>query len=79
MAYERRRNPFNPLVVGAIAVIIALAAFLIFREGDTTQQAGVGSPPAATTPGTADKGPPGSPNPAPTTPDNAGRAGTGTL
>lgn len=73
MAYEPRRNPFNPLVVGAIAVILALAAFLFFREGETTQQAGVGSPPAATNP---DAGPPrnpsGSPNAAPTTPANPG-------
>jgi hypothetical protein len=53
MAYGNRPNPFNPLIVGAIAVIVALAVFLIFREGDTTQQADLNTPPAATSPSTA--------------------------
>jgi hypothetical protein len=70
MAYENRPNPFNPLIIGAIAVIVALAAFLIFREADTTQQAGIESPPAATSPGTTPApGPRGEANPPPTTPN----------
>lgn len=70
MAYDPRRNAFNPLLVGAIAVIVALVAFLLFREGmDPQQQAGIESPPAATSPGTTPTpGPPGEPNPPPTTP-----------
>ena len=70
MAYETGRNPFNPLIVGAIAVIVALVAFLVFREGtDPQQQAGIESPPAIT--GTSpNPGPPGEPNPPPTTPDS---------
>jgi hypothetical protein len=70
MAYERRRNTFNPLIVGAIAVIVALAAFLLFREGtDSTEQARI-DPPAATSPKAApSSGPPGPANQAPTTPD----------
>jgi hypothetical protein len=51
MAYQPGRNPFNPLLVGAIAVIAALVAFLVFRDGtDMTQQAGIQSPPTSTTP-----------------------------
>ena len=70
MAYEPGRNPFNPLIIGAVAVVLALVAFLLFREGTGTQQAGIESPPAATSPGvTPAPGPPGDPNPAPTTPD----------
>ena len=69
MAYEPGRNPFNPLIVGAAAVIIALVAFLFFREGTSTQQAGIESPQAATNPSTTPmRGPPGPLNPAPTTP-----------
>ncbi|HEX5777337.1 MAG TPA: hypothetical protein VFY21_00710 [Xanthobacteraceae bacterium] len=68
MAYEPGRNLFNPLLVGAIAVIIALVAFLALRDGDTTQQAGIESPPAATSPGPS----------APTTPDRAPK-GSGNL
>ncbi len=72
MSYQPGRNPFNPLLVGAIAVIVALVAFLVFRDGtDTTQQAGVESPPATTapaprpgpiSPATPDKAPKGSGN-----------------
>jgi hypothetical protein len=71
MAYEPGRNPYNPLIIGAIAVIVALVAFLVFRESTgPTQQAGIEAPPAATSPGvTPTPGPPGEPNPAPTTPD----------
>ena len=68
MAYEPGRNLFNPLVVGAIAVIVALVAFLALRDGGTTQQAGIESPPAATSP---------SPS-VPTTPDRAPK-GSGNL
>jgi hypothetical protein len=52
MAYEPGRNPFNPLIIGAIAVIVALVAFLAFRDGsETSRQAGIDSrPPASTTP-----------------------------
>ncbi len=51
MAYQPGRNPFNPLLVGAIAVIVALVAFLVLRDGtDMTQQAGIQNPPASTTP-----------------------------
>jgi len=77
MAYEPGRNLFNPLLVGAIAVIVALVAFLAFREGGTTQQAGVESPPAATSPAER-PGPPGPPNIAPTTPDQSPK-GSGNL
>jgi hypothetical protein len=58
MAYQPGRNPFNPLIIGAIAVIVALVAFLVFRDGsETRRQAGINSqPPASTTP---------APNPAP--------------
>jgi hypothetical protein len=74
MAYERRRNSFNPLVVGAIAVIAALVVFLLFREGtDNTEQARI-DPPASTSPKAAPSaGPPGPANPAPTTPDAAAK------
>lgn len=65
MAYDTGRNPFNPLIVGSIAVIIALTVFLIFREGTPNQQAGIDSPPAVTT----QTPPPGEPNPPPTTPN----------
>jgi hypothetical protein len=70
MAYGPRRNTFNPLIVGAIAVIVALAAFLLFREGtDTTEQARI-DPPAATSEKAApSSGPPGPANVAPTTPN----------
>jgi hypothetical protein len=73
MANLPGRNPYNPLLVGAIAVIVALAAFLIFREGTgPTQQAGIESPPTITSPAkTPNAGPPGAPNPAPTTPDQS--------
>ena len=57
MAYEPGRNLFNPLLVGAIAVIVALVAFLAFRDGGTTQQAGIESPPAATNPAPAPSAP----------------------
>ena len=77
MAYEPGRNPFNPLAVGAIAVIIALVAFLVFREGDTTQQAGIESPPAATSPAPR-SGHSAPPNAAPTRPDQAPK-GSGNL
>jgi hypothetical protein len=51
MTYRPGKRPFNPLLVGAIAVIAALAAFLIFRDGmDSTQQAGIDSPPSVTAP-----------------------------
>lgn len=70
MAPRPRRNTFNPLILGAIAVVAALVAFLIFREGtDTMQQAGIASPPAATNPVRAPSASPA--NPAPTTPDTA--------
>jgi hypothetical protein len=68
MAYNPGRNPFNPLIVGAIAVMLALAAFLLFRDGTSTQQAGIESPPPISSPG-AVKPPPGEPNPPPTTPN----------
>jgi hypothetical protein len=59
MAYTPGRNPFNPLLIGAVAVIVALVAFLIFREGsDTRQQAGIQNQPAQTAPA------PGNPPPA---------------
>jgi len=70
MAYQPGRNPFNPLLVGAIAVIAALVAFLVFRDGtDMTQQAGIESPPAATTP--APRTAPSGPAKVAPTPDNA--------
>jgi hypothetical protein len=52
MAYDPGRNPFNPLMIGAIAVIVALVAFLVFRDSSgTQQQAGIGTaPPPVTTP-----------------------------
>jgi hypothetical protein len=58
MAYEPGRNPFNPLIIGAIAVVVALVAFLVFRDGsETSRQAGINrQPPSATAP---------APNPAP--------------
>ena len=60
MAYDPGRNPFNPLIIGAIAVIVALTAFLMFRDStDTTQQAGIETqPPAATTPAPSATPPP---------------------
>ena len=75
MAYEPGRNIFNPLVVGAIAVIVALVAFLALRDGDTTQQAGIQSPPASTSPAP----PAGSPSNAPATPDRTAPKGSGNL
>jgi hypothetical protein len=71
MTNHSGRNPYNPLLIGAIAVIVALAAFLAFRDGTgPTQQAGFESPPTATTPGTVPTDSrPGQPNPAPTTPN----------
>jgi hypothetical protein len=64
MTYQPGKRPFNPLLVGAIAVIAALAAFLIFRDGvDTTQQAGIESPTVApATPTPASPAPKGSGN-----------------
>jgi hypothetical protein len=52
MAYEPGRNPFNPLLIGAIAVIVALVAFLVFRDGSgTSEQARIDTqPPVATKP-----------------------------
>ena len=74
MAYDPGRNPYNPMIIGAIAVIVALVAFLVFREGtDPQQQAGIESPPAITGQGTRpNPGPPGPPNMAPTTPTPQG-------
>lgn len=71
MAYEPGRNPFNPLIIGAVAVILALAAFLFFRDSaDMTQQAGLESqPPAATTPAPSATPPPKS---SPATPQGGG-------
>jgi hypothetical protein len=77
MAYEPGPNPFNPLLVGAIAVIVALVAFLVFREGGTTQQAGIESPPAATSPAPRSS-PPGPPDTAPAT-QNRPAPGAGKL
>jgi hypothetical protein len=52
MAYDPGRNPFNPLLIGAIAVVLALVAFLVFRDSSgTQQQAGISTaPPPATAP-----------------------------
>jgi hypothetical protein len=55
-------NPFSPLIVGAIAVVVALVAFLVFSETTGTQQAEFNTtPPAASTPpapsAPAEKGP----------------------
>jgi hypothetical protein len=52
MAFDPGRNPFNPLLIGAIAVVLALAAFLILRDSSgTRQQAGISTaPPPATSP-----------------------------
>lgn len=54
-------NPFSPLIVGAIAVLVALVAFLLFSGTTGTQQAEFNTtPPAATTPAPpapAEKGP----------------------
>lgn len=60
MAYDPGRNRLNPLLIGAIAVILSLAAFLFFRDSaDMTQQAGLESgPPAATTPAPSATPPP---------------------
>jgi hypothetical protein len=60
MTYQPRRTTFNPLVVGAIAVIVALVAFLVFREGTDTQQAGIQTPPVtnAPAPSAGPSGPP---------------------
>ncbi|MEX0591120.1 MAG: hypothetical protein WD207_08535 [Xanthobacteraceae bacterium] len=60
MAYEPGRNPFNPLLIGAIAVIVALAAFLVFRDGTgTSEQARIETrPPAATAPAPSPTPPP---------------------
>lgn len=53
--YRGRVRPFTPLIVGAVAVILALLLFLLFRGGDATQQVGVetATPPAAGTPPSA--------------------------
>jgi hypothetical protein len=66
MAYNPGTNRFNPLLIGAIAVILALAAFLVFRDGtQTSEQARVETqPPTATTPAPN----PASPQRAPATP-----------
>jgi hypothetical protein len=52
MPYDPGRNPFNPLLIGAIAVVLALVAFLVFRDSSgTQQQAGISTaPPPATAP-----------------------------
>ncbi|MEX2128715.1 MAG: hypothetical protein WD871_10805 [Xanthobacteraceae bacterium] len=62
MAYQPGRNPFNPLIIGAIAVIVALAAFLVFRDSSgTSEQARIETrPPAATTPAPSPTPPPAS-------------------
>lgn len=42
---------FSPLVIGAVAVMVALAAFLMFSGSDTNQQAEFNTnPPATSTP-----------------------------
>jgi hypothetical protein len=71
MTNHSGRNPYNPLLIGAIAVVVALAAFLAFRDGTgPTQQADIKSPPAVTSPGSVPSAaPPAQPSPAPTTPD----------
>jgi hypothetical protein len=58
MAYDPGKSYFNPLLVGAIAVILALAAFLVFRDStQTSEQARIETqPPAATTPPAAPSG-----------------------
>jgi hypothetical protein len=54
MADHYGRNPYNPLLIGAIAVIVALVAFLVFRDGaGPTRQAGIESQTPITSPGTA--------------------------
>lgn len=59
MAYEPGKNPFNPLIIGAVAVILALIAFLVLREPTGTQQAGIdSSPPASTAPAPSPTPPP---------------------
>jgi hypothetical protein len=59
MANYPRTNPYNPLLIAAIAVIVALVAFLVFRDGsESTRQAGIESPPAITTPAPAPAAPP---------------------
>jgi hypothetical protein len=65
MAHKQSRNPFNPLMIGAIAVILALVAFLVFRDtSGTQQQAGIGTaPPATTTPAPNTLPPPGKASP----------------
>jgi hypothetical protein len=62
MAYDPGRNPFNPLMIGAIAVIVALVAFLVFRDSSgTQQQAGISTaPPQTSTPAPNTLPPPGS-------------------
>lgn len=54
-------NPFSPLIIGAIAVIVALVAFLAFSGTSTNQQAEFNTnPPATSTPAPsapAEKGP----------------------
>jgi hypothetical protein len=72
MVHRSGTNPFNPLILGAAAIIIALVAFLIFREGpESTQQAGIQSQPPATTN-------PAPTNPAPAPQQRSGSPATGT-
>jgi hypothetical protein len=47
---ESGNNPFRALIIGAVAVIAALAVFLYFQEGaGTSRQVGINAapPPAA--------------------------------
>jgi hypothetical protein len=67
MAQARRSNPFMPLIVGVMAAILAFFGFLLFRDGDARQQAGVEAPPAAGTPSTPPQSSPGG---------GAGKSGT---
>ena len=62
MAYDPSRNPFNPLLIGAIAVVIALVAFLLLRDSSgNLQQAGISTaPPPATSPAPSTLPTPGS-------------------
>jgi hypothetical protein len=63
MAFDPGKNPFNPLLIAAIAVVLALVAFLVFRDSSGSQQhAGISTaPPPATTQTPSTLPPPGPP------------------
>lgn len=57
-------SPFSPLIIGAVAVLVALVAFLVFSDttGPNQQAEFNTNPPATSAPAPAERGPSVIPN-----------------